>query len=1076
MANIIDLKQRSRIVNEVNTNFFVEAGAGSGKTTMLVERMVAMVESGIEVKDIAAITFTKAAANEFYERFQKRLAQRSIDFDAEEKPGKLSPATDKTRERCLKALKDIDLCFLGTIDSFCHLIINEHPNECGLPSDMRVLTEDELASYFMDFYNRIKKGNINEDLRLMLERCEDLFSYNTKAFYTKLLSICYKVRDGIIHYEDNDEDKIRLIKNRADELFKFIAYFKKNDYLLFQADGTKEYRNAKSIILENDFENFDLENQLNELGTISKNIIYIRLEAIDSLLDKDPFLSRYFVFRKGRTSYYELDEASKNKFEELKIEIDNYRFNYLIKFVINSRSYLENELKANGILTFFDCLYYLRNALRDDIKKGGKLIKYIRKKHKYYLIDEFQDTNPIQAQIFFYLSSEELNEDWRKCKPEKGTLFIVGDPKQSIYRFNNADIPSFKRVKELFDGKNGEVISLNTNFRSSEFICDWFKEKFNEILKEENNDRAKFEDISAGKEFDDNFFTGVYTYSIPWTKDPNLNDGTQILKIIKTLLDNDNFKIPDKNGNPRKLSYKDFMIITRGKSELNEIYTALNNENIPCFVEGKIDLNDSPAMSDLIDIYAYVINPKDKNNLLYVLTSNYFNYQSDNLYEIMNSYLDIYNDEKTNEVIEKLRPLVRVANNLTPSALIEKIFNDLRIFERVDNINIDYIYYVIALLRDQEVQNLITNHESALKYLIDLRDSYDALERCASLIESSDKVHLANLHKVKGLEAPVVILKSKKTGRKAYTSRTEYKEVPETYLFGISNEYGTGYSFESHSFKQKKNEEIESMNAEIDRLLYVAATRAACALIIGLGTKDGIAIDNYWQPLVKEEKDFFKVFNDEKEFENKKEEIISAEELYKDGKSIINEDLHQASYSLLAPSKLDEENINNDEKEESVIPTFKKDPLLIGSLVHRLMEALLLSKGKADKNRLIMNIINEETIDEDNYYFNILNNVYDNILSGGYKQESNAPQDILDIILNAEQAFSEVPFHYFENNELWHGIIDLVYLKDNKWHIIDYKTDYEYKEHKPQLEAYIKAFKRLTGNDADANIYLIPIK
>ena len=120
-----DTLSRQKIVENIYSNFFVEAGAGSGKTTILVKRMVAMVEQGLDVSKICAITFTKAAAGEFYDRFQKALIERSTAPTVEgfvQKPGELGNPNNVTRERCLKALNDIDLCFMGTIDSFCNMI------------------------------------------------------------------------------------------------------------------------------------------------------------------------------------------------------------------------------------------------------------------------------------------------------------------------------------------------------------------------------------------------------------------------------------------------------------------------------------------------------------------------------------------------------------------------------------------------------------------------------------------------------------------------------------------------------------------------------------------------------------------------------------------------------------------------------------------------------------------------------------------------------------------------------------------------------------------------------------------
>lgn len=129
VSSVNDAYNRELIETDTSTNFFVEAGAGSGKTTELVRRMLAMVENGIDVSEICAITFTKAAANEFYDRFQLKL------IDVVKKTGS---------EKAKEALKNIDLCFMGTIDSFTNMIISEHPTDALVPADASVVDNTEL--------------------------------------------------------------------------------------------------------------------------------------------------------------------------------------------------------------------------------------------------------------------------------------------------------------------------------------------------------------------------------------------------------------------------------------------------------------------------------------------------------------------------------------------------------------------------------------------------------------------------------------------------------------------------------------------------------------------------------------------------------------------------------------------------------------------------------------------------------------------------------------------------------------------------------------------------------------------
>ena len=152
MSSIKDQKQRDTIKNELNKNIFVEAGAGSGKTHSLVERMVSMVRSGIDVSKISAITFTKAAAVEFYNRFEAMLSE-AINSDI----------PDNEKRLCEKALLNIDLCFMGTIDAFCNIILSENPIEAGIPLNSTIVEEEEYRFLINDEYNNILKNLTDQD-------------------------------------------------------------------------------------------------------------------------------------------------------------------------------------------------------------------------------------------------------------------------------------------------------------------------------------------------------------------------------------------------------------------------------------------------------------------------------------------------------------------------------------------------------------------------------------------------------------------------------------------------------------------------------------------------------------------------------------------------------------------------------------------------------------------------------------------------------------------------------------------------------------------------------------------------
>ena len=153
-----DEVSRNRIVNELKRKFFVEASAGSGKTTSLVYRMVALIESGVPVEKICTITFTKAAANEFFERFQSLLSIRSGDTpDRSDK--QMKKRTKISKKRCEEALANIDLCFLGTIDSFCNMIAHEMPAELKIPSSSTVISKEEYSRIVKEEYYKVLRNS-----------------------------------------------------------------------------------------------------------------------------------------------------------------------------------------------------------------------------------------------------------------------------------------------------------------------------------------------------------------------------------------------------------------------------------------------------------------------------------------------------------------------------------------------------------------------------------------------------------------------------------------------------------------------------------------------------------------------------------------------------------------------------------------------------------------------------------------------------------------------------------------------------------------------------------------------------
>ena len=1128
-----DTQSRNRIVSEINTNFFVEAGAGSGKTTMLVSRMVAMVEAGIPIGKICAITFTKAAAGEFYDRFQKLLIERSNpDYVWVDKgyAGQLPKPTEKTRELCAEALKNIDLCFMGTIDSFCGMVLSEHPSEAGIPSDASIVSDIDAEVFYKQQYLKICSGEYGDRLkemansfRALYRNAEDVFVQGEKVF----------MNNRNVHFNYSKPVSVDIDKAFAyerDELIRAIGCLVKHTELQYPSE-------QKNIAAWDKIED-SYKNIKRKWSNNYSNVIYALNSLKDIRIIPESFnhhkLELEGVFEPGGKQGKWL-ELSIGKEDGLLTKLKNIQYSLSMEFLESCMPVLESAMREKGHMTYFDYLYYLRNMLRRDAEGDGKLIRYIYDRHSYYLIDEFQDTNPMQAEVFFYLSSEHPVSQWSACVPRPGSLFIVGDPKQSIYRFRSADVTSFLKVKGLFEKNGGSILLLSRNFRSTSTLCEHFNHCFTTILPEETVDQSKFEAIPVPTPKDDEF-QGIFTYraytGILQADHPDEIDSVQIAKIIDTLVENDKYLIrTEKDKNPRKLHYSDIMVITYGKKKLGPIMSALDEKGIPTKVEGDIPFAANEALAEVFKIYSAVADADDAISLYGALTGRLFGLSKEEIltYRInggkvsLKSEFDIENcADKTAcfvaSRIEKLKMLYYKAQRLSPAALFSNIMDDYKVYEIVEAENLEVVYYTLELLRNAERSGIVVSLKDGVGYISELIGGDSGEERCLSLNDDRDAVHMANLHKVKGLEAPVIIL----SAAVQFNNKNEKRIVhgddgSEGYLFGLSkpdeNGVPKGNYFETKDFPDELAAEKASGLAENQRLIYVAATRAKNVLIICdsiQAARNGESHKSVWKPLMDGEiQDFFDATGEIITKVHFKNGTVDSATLYDEAEKdcVLNDrSMERATYSVELPSrlhvssKLSEEQVasvvEDDAEEKNDITDDKKTveslvahkfPALLGTMTHKLMEMLVSTKNSVNVDSAVIEVIREYRTPTFAPYekelAKALTAVAKQMRNGGYAQKNGLPQDMLNTLLEADEVYCEVPFCYTEDGEdgkiVWDGIMDVVYCSKGKWHIVDYKTNVDGsdldKKYQAQLSAYVKAFKATTGEDADALTYHIDV-
>ena len=301
-----------------------------------------------------------------------------------------------------------------------------------------------------------------------------------------------------------------------------------------------------------------------------------------------------------------------------------------------------------------------------------------------------------------------------------------------------------------------------------------------------------------------------------------------------------------------------------------------------------------------------------------------------------------------------------------------------------------------------------------------------------------------------------------------------------------------GYYFTTKGYPEEREKEKGALEAEEARKIYVAATRARNALIIcefGGGR-------NRWKTLEPELVPNIYDFISSKDYTDpEKGDLYEAKDLYKQAEKecVLNDRTgEKLSFSLENPSRLSlvskvskDKDIPGSEDEAEI----QKNPFaaLMGTMVHKLMETLVSSRGNTDIDKIVDGIINEyKTARMIPYLDKIqadLSVVAETIINGGFEQTNGLPADILKTLLDADEVYCEVSFCYKEDSKdgvvIWNGIMDVVYCSGGKWHIVDYKTNAEGDDldtkYQNQLSAYIKAFKETTGEDADALTYHIDV-
>ena len=464
-VDLPDDAARAAVRTRLDETLFVEAGAGTGKTTVLVERIVELVtaEDAVPMRVVAAITFTEKAAAELRDRVRGELEKRSR-----------SDATPQVvRDRCRQALEELDEAAICTLHSFAQRILTAFPVEAGLPP--RIEVRDEVSSLlaFDDRWRRTR-DDLLDDPEL---ESATLIVLAAGANLEHLRRVAEEL-------DDNWDLLDRIELSPALPVLDIEAFLSELDALCAMGDHCSQAT----------------DKLLGYLGGIEEFADQLRAaiddaDRIERLLADKPTFKASNIGAQANWPDVRAVQAKIKELGEQRTEIGgaviNAALRQVVSFLAHRTALHAAERRHAGELEFHDLLVLARAVLRDN-ENGPAVRARLRDRYERLLIDEFQDTDPIQVEIAALLAApadEESGVGWEHLEVTPGRVFFVGDPKQSIYRFRRADIATFLAARDRF---SNEPVRLTSNFRSTEPVLAWINHVFAQLIQPEPGSQPEY--------------------------------------------------------------------------------------------------------------------------------------------------------------------------------------------------------------------------------------------------------------------------------------------------------------------------------------------------------------------------------------------------------------------------------------------------------------------------------------------------------------------------------------------------------------------------------------------------------
>lgn len=1072
MGSPADQAQRDLITDSLDTTILVEAAAGTGKTTCLIGRMVNLLRHDkCSINTLAAVTFTRKAAAELRIRFQVALAEAAANCNDE-----------KSAIRLVGASERVEQCFIGTIHSFCSRILRERPFEAGVDPDFSEL--DEIAD------SSLRKQAWREHVASLISSDDPILH--------ELEDLGLQISAGL-HRSDKLVEELEQVGLDAAELGpSFLNMAEYPDIEDWPAEpypmpDVTPYRAAIVEYIDHmaSFEfpvergNDELMNRYEEIVRKSKNVdldsTWELMELLDLFNSRKAIQKMWPEKKIGKRERDRWDEFRDSHIRPLQLHWRQHRYSTCIRAIVPARELYDQKRNDANSLNYSDLLLRAAHLLRDypDVRA------YFRQRFTHVLVDEFQDTDPVQAQVMMLLTADHEHEtNWRKCRPVAGSLFVVGDPKQSIYRFRRADIQTYNTVRKIIEDSNGRCVSLSANFRSVDRVIEFVNSTFDEYFPDEATSISPANrHLTTGRSgtANDSIQKILVPASLQFPDEISNFEADFIARMIRKELDEKRL-IPRtaeeiENGFPDHVVPSDYLIIARYSARFRYYTRSFQHYGIPHEISGGSTLSNVAELGLLRSLLAALTCSDDSLAMLTVLRGELFGISDVQLYDFRTAGGQLnFRIDPPETIAAELRHTFQMAFTLLRNlaahlkkfpagTALERIATDSGLLARAAAVRdggarAGGLMKAIELCRDSADSITSADLASRLDGLIGESGKHNTIPLTSPEFAP---VRVMTLHQSKGLEAPIVIL-ADPSGEKERPIRShmDRSDQPKGYLpvYGRPKNKWTVSAgrilAQPVNWETIATREQEFLKAEQHRLMYVAATRAGSRLIISQRQKR--VDDSPWQLF-----DF----------------AITGVPAVPDPGAVatgrkVQPEVAEVTENTAVDSpderwqKISEAGYGVDAIKDRAISSKTTQPRGSekqgrewGNVLHTMLEAAM-RKPDSDLRSLAVTAMNADALP-----LELLTDVLATV-----QNVINSP--MWTRALQSKRRLPEVPISTLEDQEVptvLRGVIDLAFLQDDGWVIVDYKSErvvaadfselVEY--YRPQLEAYAKHWARLTG-------------